>query len=201
MSPRVRVFAKVWAFGFALFFIFYFVVYGYRYTDGVGFVTKNAFYEATFWSDGQKITFDNASYVATNKKVQLFNIDSWCYDIVFHDKTTKQCVHKNSVTFDTFVTYKETVPYEEKTGISCAKVERQPHGPYMVKGMLYAKPIQAVFTAREVPFMQMDNKLFACTADYKQCHELTELKWDILCSVEEWIVFHKENGLFLMKLE
>lgn len=94
-------------------------------------------------------------------------------------------MYRNSVTFDTFVTHKETVPYENSSLMSCTKVLRQPHGKYTVNGMLYSQPIQSVFIARDVPFMQMNNKLFSCTTNYKQCHELVDLDGDVLCSVKE----------------
>lgn len=201
MSPRVRVFVKVGAFSFALFFIFYFVVYGYRYTDGVWFVTKNAFYEANFWSDDQQITFNNIAYDGTNKKIQLFSIDQGCYGVVFKGQTRNHCFHANSVTFDTFVEATWVISYQQTPFASCIKIDRKPHGKYAMNNVLYAKPVQTAFVARDIPFLQKGDMLFSCTQDYTSCHEVAPLQGEVLCSIPEWLVYHDKGLLYLMKLE
>ncbi|MEI7477325.1 MAG: hypothetical protein WCJ81_02060 [bacterium] len=190
MSPWMRVITKVGAFSFVLFFIFFFVVHGYRYTDGVGFMTKNAFYGANFWSDESVVSFDGNSYTAVDNKVELFNIDAGCYNITFHNKSVNHCIFQNSVTFDTFVEYKGSVPYHASLFSSCTAVSRQSHGTYSVENVDYSRPIQSVFIAREIPFVQVDNKLFACTHDYKNCQELTNVSGDPVCSTKAGVVYN-----------
>jgi hypothetical protein len=201
MTPRLRVIAKIWAFGFAIFFIFFFVVHGYRYTEGVGFVTKNAYYEWQFWSDEQQITFDWQEYTATDKKVQLFNIDSGCYNITYKDFTINKCLQKNSVHIDTFVTAIETIPYAESFVPTCEGVQRLPHWEYSIYGRQYAHPIQAAFIARGMSFLQVNDLLYSCTSDYGNCRPIQSVQWDFMCSEEEGIVFNKEWDLYLLKLE
>lgn len=201
MTPRLRVVTKLWLFGFALFFIFFFVVHGYRYTNGVGFVTQNAFYEASFWSNNQKISFNNTQYTSADKSVQLFNLDEWCYPVSYQNITKTQCIHKNSVTLDAFVSYKDTKPYERSPLSPCTLVNRVVHGAYSIADMQYGTPIQAVFTARDMSFMQTNNVLYVCTKDYKTCHEVVSLDWDVVCSVKEWLVYNQNWDLFLAELE
>lgn len=201
MTPRLRVVAKVWAFGFALFFIFFFVVHGYRYTDGVWFVTKNAYYEGQFWSDGQKMTFDGVEYTAADKKVQLFNIDAGCYDITYNNIAIKKCLQKNSVHIDTFVNVKGFKPYEEGFLNQCAGIQRVPHGINSIYGIQYAHPIQAAFIAREMSFLHLNNTLYTCTSDFGNCRELTWLEWDIMCSEKEWLVYNKDWKLWMIEME
>lgn len=201
MTPRIRVIAKVWAFGFALFFIFFFVVHGYRYTDGVWFMTKNAYYEGQFWTDWQVITFDDVKYVATDNKVQLFNIDAGCYDITYRDTVIKKCLQKNSVHIDTFVTVKWVKPYEESIVAPCAWIQRIPHGVTTIFGIQYAHPIQNAFVAREMSFLQVNNILYSCTSDFGNCRQITENDWEFVCSEKEWLVFNKEGKLFMLEME
>jgi hypothetical protein len=203
MSPRVRVIAKIWAFSFAMFFIFFFVVHWYRYSGWVGFLTKNAFYQANFWSEWQTLNFNGAVYTATDRKIQLFNIDTWCYPTIFQWEKQVECVQKNSVTFDVFVHYKQTVPYVASGLFSawCEGINRQPHGEYSVKWNIYSKPIQAVFSARDIAFLHVDNTLFACTNDYKVCHQTAPIDGDAVCSTKDWIVYNKDGKLFQIELE
>ncbi len=201
MTPRLRVLAKVWAFGFAIFFIFFFVVHWYRYTDGVWFVTKNAYYEWQFRSDEQKITFDGQEYTATDKKVQLFNIDSGCYDITYQDTSINKCLQKNSVHIDTFVTPWDIIPYTESFMPTCEGVQRMPHGEYSIYGHQYAHRIQAAFIARNMSFLHVNNVLYSCTSDFGNCRPLDSIEWDFMCSEKEWLVFNKNGDLYLLKLE
>lgn len=161
------------------------MVHGYRYTDGVGFVTKNAFYEGQFWTDGQKLSFDGETYTATDKKVQLFNIDAGCYTIKYRDTEVKKCLQKNSVHMDTFVTYKETVPYEQTIIPTCAPVQKVTHGETSIFGIQYAHPIQASFVARSMSFLHVNDVLYTCTSDFGNCHPITTVQGDFVCSEKE----------------
>jgi len=76
MNPWVRVCVKLSAFAFAVFFIFFFVVHGFRYSGAAGFRSKNAFYQAQFRSNEQEIIFGGQRYVASDYQVQLYNVDA-----------------------------------------------------------------------------------------------------------------------------
>lgn len=164
-------------------------------------MTKNAYYEAQFWTDWQIITFDDTEYTATDNKVQLFNIDAGCYNITYKDTQTKKCLQKNSVHIDTFVTVKGIKPYEESIITPCAWIQRVPHGTTTIFGIQYAHPIQNTFIAREMSFLQVDNILYSCTSDFGNCRPITSNDWEFMCSEKEWLVFNKEGKLFMLELE
>jgi hypothetical protein len=148
-------------------------------------MTKNAYYEGQFWSDGQKITFDNIEYTATDKKVQLFNIDIGCYAISHGANKITKCLQKNSVHIDTFVTVKNTVPYEESLVSPCAGVQRLSHGETTIFGIQYAHPIQNAFVAREMSFLQVNNMLYSCTSDFGNCTSIATNDGEFVCSEKE----------------
>lgn len=164
-------------------------------------MTKNAYYEWQFWSDGQKITFDNVEYTATDNKVQLFNIDAGCYDITYRGAVIKKCLQKNSVHIDTFVTVKDTVPYEEALLSRCIGIQRVPHGETTIYGIQYAHPIQSAFIAREMSFLHVNNTLYSCTSDFGNCRPITDVQGEFVCSEKEWLVYNKDGKLFMLGLE
>ncbi|MBP6086154.1 hypothetical protein KA478_03020 [Patescibacteria group bacterium] len=131
------------------------------------------------------MTFDGADYVAADKKVQLFNIDAGCYDITYRDMHIKKCLQRNSVHMDTFVTYKQTVPYEEALIPTCAGIQRLSHGEYTINGRQYAHPIQNAFVARDMSFLQVNNVLYSCTIDFGNCRPVMETDGEFMCSEKE----------------
>lgn len=147
------------------------------------------------------MTFGGQRYIAADRQVQLYNVEAGCYDIVFGKDTVKQCIGDNAVVFDTFVAYRGSTGFTDNVLNPCAVVDRKSRGEYTVGGMTYAKPIQAVFTAREVPFLQVDDTLYACTPDYKTCRTIVKMAGDPVCATKEGIVYNASGSLVMVELE
>lgn len=201
MTPRLRVVAKVGAFIFALFFVYFFVVYGLRYTKWVWFIERSGYYEAQFRSDNQKITFNDTQYVATNRKIQLYNIENGCYKIQFNNEVKTQCIQNGRVFFDVFLKAVDIIPYEKPIVENCPQIERQPHGTYDVKWLTFSKQIKASFVAREIQFLQIEDQLLTCTPDFKTCNEVASVQWEPICSVQEWLVYNDNWKLNLLSIQ
>jgi hypothetical protein len=107
MNPWIRVTVKLAAFAFALFFIFFFVVNGFRYEGDAGFMSKNAFYQAKFWHAGV-VDFDHHQYASVDQKVQLYNVEVGCYDVIVHDQKYTTCMKADNMTADVFVRHTTT---------------------------------------------------------------------------------------------
>jgi hypothetical protein len=203
--------------------MFFFVVDWFRYNGDAGFRSKNAFYQAQFWSEWKTLSFGGRTYRAANRQVQLYNVEEGCYDVVFGGTgeelsgwsvggqnsgvdegsgiASKQCIGENAVMFDTFVTHRGNTGFVDNALSPCAVIERKSRGEYTVGGMTYAKPIQAVFAAREVPFLQVDDVLYACTPDYKTCRTVLKMAGDPVCSTKEGIVYNASGSLVMVELE
>lgn len=200
-SPRLRVVAKVWMFAFVLFFIFFFVVNGIRYTKWVGFVEKSWYYEAQFWSEDQRVIFNDITYRATNRKLQLYNVENWCYKIQFADHTKTQCIQNGKVFYDVFLQATGFNPIDSELVTNCPQIQRQAHWTYSIKWLTFSKPINAAFVARDIQFLQVGEQLFSCTPDFKTCNEIGKVAWEPICSIEKWLIFNEDGKLKLLSIQ
>lgn len=201
MSPRGRVIAKVGAFVFALFFVFFFVVNGLRYTKGVWFTEQSGYYEAKFRSDNQKMQFNNGTYSATNRKLQLYNLEPGCYKVMYRDEVKTHCIQNGKVYYDIFLTAQGSTGYDAGMMKNCPQIQREAHGTYTIEDLTFSKPIKAVFTAREIQFIQIDDQLLTCTPDYATCHEVAKVGGEPICSVSDGIVYNEDGKLNLLQIE
>ena len=94
-------------------------------------MSKNSFYQARFRDEGI-LEFDNHPYGSVDHKVQLFNVEVGCYDVVVRGETYKTCMKADNVTSDVFVHYKGLTGYTENVLSPCAPVQRQERGEYSV---------------------------------------------------------------------
>ena len=201
MNPRWRVIAKVGAFLFALFFVFFFVVNGLRYTQWVGFTEQSGYYEAQFWSDNEKISFNDVVYTATNRKLQLYNVENGCYKVLFRGTTKTHCMQNGHVYYDVLLSSNGTTWYDEQAIKNCPGVQRQWHGTYSIENLTFSRPIKAVFIARDIQFLQIEDQLLACTPDYVTCNEIAKIWGEPICSVPEGIVYNEDGKLSLLQLK
>lgn len=201
MNPRGRVIAKVGAFLFALLFVFFFVVSWLRYTKWVWFTEQSGYYEAQFWTDNEKVSFNDVVYTATDRKLQLYNIENGCYKVAFRDTIKTHCMQNGHVYYDVLLSSNGITGYDEQAVKNCPGVQRLPHGTYSVENLTFSKPIKAFFLARNIQFVQIEDQLLACSPDYATCNEIAKIWWEPICSVPEGIVYNEGGKLSLLQLQ
>ena len=76
---------KIFFLFFIFFYLIFFVVLGYRFERG-DVIKKDNYIEILFWSDKSKVLkINNNKLVYNDKKLSLFFLEDWCYNLVFSD--------------------------------------------------------------------------------------------------------------------
>lgn len=192
LSVYFRSFAKIWVFIFCIFFIVFFIVYGYRYNRNIGFIQKNVYIEFKFWEKHQTIYFGGYLYTTEDNYLRLYNIESWCYKIIYDKSEFHKCFEENKYFHDIFVRpWNDKIlwkNYEKKFD----NIEYLMFAQNIMKNWHFSSQIQNAFRYKEINFVQSNNQLFWCNDDFTICKYIKEVSWDPIWGTEKWLIYYDD---------
>lgn len=200
LTVRFRVVTKIAAFCVLLIFVLFFVVYGYRFDpDNKVFRQYNGYVSLNFWSDKNEVTFDAMPYKAHDKKINIYNIESGCYMLNYQGKERQICIGEDEAQSDVFLNYegkKSRYAAPSLFGI-CSPLSFKEFSSYCVGASCFGSRITNAFEANGIDFVKTTDSLYYCASNFSSCRLLTELKEEVVCSTEEWLVLSSQEILGL----
>ncbi|MEF2176183.1 MAG: hypothetical protein V3575_06975 [Candidatus Absconditabacteria bacterium] len=196
----VRMFTKLTLFFIGSLFIIFFIVFGFRYNNNVGFLQQNVYVEMTFWKEKSTISFGGNLYNSDDQILKLYNLHQGCYDIEYKSEKYNRCMKNDESYEDVFVEISGTsyIGYSLEEG--CKNYSILPFEDYKVGGRVFSEQLKNSFYFRKIYFVQTSSSLYACNKNYSICKNLGIVDGEIMCGNKDGLIYYN-SGYNLLKLQ
>lgn len=200
LSVWFRIIAKIAAFFVMLIFVLFFVVYWYRFDpENKIFRQYNGFMTLNFRSDNNSVSLNGLKYKANEKKINIYNLEQWCYTLNYNNKERHVCIGRDEAQFDTFLEVWEKSAWYEAPSLFwiCSPLKFREFSSFCIGESCFGSPITNAFEANGIEFVKTKDSLYYCSPDFRECRRLVDMQEEVVCSTDEGLILSSQQILHL----